>query len=169
MQTQHRTMRNASPQEPETGHHRRTHVLIAIAAVVALAAAGLAIWALAGTDDEASDPQLETVTELVDTMHKGLNERNLEGVRSVFTEDATVNSTSVSTAYAQASALSNFERVSEVAELGELEPGSDYYLFVQQFESVESEDLIRAPLLIELDGDLLSQAEWVPDLFSLTD
>lgn len=144
--------------------HRNWMPWLIVAAVLGLVAVGLAIWAL---DDEASDPQLETVNELVDRMHEGLNERDADKVASVFTEDAVVNGTSLSTAYQQAGVLSDFERVSEVTQLGELEPGADYYIVVQQFANGET--IMRAPTLIELDGELLSQFEWVPDYFFVTD
>ena len=65
--------------------------LIAVIAVLALALVGLGAWVIydqTSGSDEAADPQLETVTELVDTMHEGLNERDLEKFTSVFTEDA---------------------------------------------------------------------------------
>ena len=43
------------------------------------------IWAF---DDQAFDPQLETATELVDTMNEGLNDDDdTEKAASVFTED----------------------------------------------------------------------------------
>jgi hypothetical protein len=155
----------AVPEQPETKHRNWKPWLIAAALVLGLVAVGLAIWAF---DDDASDPRLETVTELVDRMHEGMNERDADMVTSVFTEDATVNGTPVSTAYAQAAVLSDFERVSEVTELGALEPGSQYYIFVQQMANANGVDIFRAPTLVELDGDLLSHAEWVPDFF-LTD
>ena len=148
---------------------RSNRVLIAVIAVLGLALAGLGAWVIYDQTSDSDDPQLETVTELVDGLHEGLNERDLDKVSSVFKEDAVVNDTRVPTAFAEASVLSDFERVSEVTELGEFDPGTDYYIFVQQFVNVNSGDLMRAPMLIELDGDLLSQAEWVPDFFYLTD
>jgi hypothetical protein len=69
--------------------------LIVVAVVLGLVAVGLVIWA---SDDDASDPQLETVTALVDTFHEGLNERDADKASSEFIADATVNGTSVSTA-----------------------------------------------------------------------
>lgn len=166
MQTQEAPVQPAAPEQPEAKRRNWTPWLIAVAVVLGLVAVGLVIWAF---DDNASEPQQETVTELVDTMHEGLNERDADKVTSAFTEDATVNGTSVSTAYAEAGVLSDFERVTEVTELGESEPGSDYYMVIHQFANVTSGDVIRAPLLIELDGDLVSQAEWVPDYFLVTD
>jgi hypothetical protein len=165
MKTQETPMKEAAPEQTETKHRNWMPWLIAAAAVLGLVAVGLAIWA---SDDDASDPELETVTELVDTFHEGLNERDADKVSSVFTADATVNGTTVSTAFAQASGLSDFERVTDVTRLGEGETGGDYYIFVQQMVEGDG-DLLRAPSLIELDGDLVSQAEWVPGFFFLTD
>ena len=165
MQTQEAPMQEAAPKQPETKHRNWVPWLIAVAVVLGLVAVGLVIWA---SDDDASDPQLETVTELVDTYHEGLNERDADKVTSSFTADATVNGTTVSTAYAQASGLSDFERVTEVTRLGEGETGDDYYIFVQQMAD-SGGDVFRAPSLIELDGELVSSAEWVPGFFVLTD
>ena len=165
MQTQEAPMREAAPEQPETKDRNWMPWLIAVAVVLGLVAVALVIWA---SEDDASDPQLETVTELVDTMHEGLNERDSDKVSSVCTDDAVVNGTSVSTAYVQASVLSDFERVTEVTRLGEGESGGDYYIFVQQMAD-SGGDLFRAPTLIELDGDLVSHAEWVPSFFVLTE
>jgi hypothetical protein len=165
MQTKEAPMQEAAPELSETKHRNWMPWLIAVVVVLGLVAVGLVIWA---SDDDAADPQLETVTELVDTLHEGLNERDADTVSSVFTADATVNGTSVSTAYTEAGVLSDFERATEVTRLGAIEPGSDYYIVVQQFVAGVDDD-IRAPLLIELDGDLMASAEWVPDFFFLTD
>lgn len=163
-----------TPHIEEQDRPSRTNpLLIAVIAVLAVALAGLGAWVVddrSSGSDEASDPQLEAVTELVDRLHDGLNERNADQVRSVFTVDAIVNETSVSTAYEQAAGLSDFERVSEVTELGDLDQGgNDHYVFVQQFVTADSGDLMRAPMLVELDDGRLSRAEWVPGFFVLTD
>ena len=85
MQTQEAPVREAAPeQRPEATRRNRMPWLIAVAAILGLVAVGLVIWA----SDDASDPQLETVTELVDTMHEGLNENDIDTFTSVFTDDA---------------------------------------------------------------------------------
>jgi hypothetical protein len=165
MQTQEAPMQEPALEQTETKHRSWMPWLIGVVVVLGLVAVGMAIWA---SDDDASDPQLETVTELVDTFHEGLNERDADRVSSVFTEDAFVNGTPVSTAFERASTLSDFERVTEVTRLGSVESGGDYYIVVQQFVAGVG-DGIRAPLLIELDGELMASAEWVPGFFFLTD
>lgn len=79
MQTQEApVVQEAVPEQPEKKHRSRMPWLIVAVVVLGLIAVGLAIAAI---DDDASDPQLETATELVDTMHEGLREDDGEGVR----------------------------------------------------------------------------------------
>ena len=37
------------------------------------------------------------------------------------------------------------------------------------YKLANGETVVRAPMLIELDGDLMASAEWVPDYFFLND
>ncbi len=158
MQTREAPVQEAAPEQPETKHRNGTPWLIAAAVVLGLIAVGLVMWAL---DDDASDPQLTTVAELVDTMHEGLNEGDIDKATSVFTEDGVWvwegNAGPAATSFARVPSDFTWERVSEVTELGE-----GHYIFVQQFGS---DEITRAAVVIELDGDLMSQGEWVTEIY----
>ena len=151
----------AGPQQPQLKHSSSKTWLVAAAVVLGAIAVGLVTWALVDFDDEASDPQLETATELVDTMHEGLNEDDVEKAASVFTADGVWlwqgSEVPVATGFENPTimAISNWQRVSEVIELGE-----GVYTFVQEMGTDT-----RAVVVIEFDGDLLSQARWVSDFY----
>ena len=152
-------VQEAVAQQPETKHRSWTPWLIVAAVVVGLVAVGLAIWAF---NDDASDPQLETATELVDTMHEGLNENDIDTFTSVFTDDAVWvwedSPSPVANSFRSVPSDFTWERVSEVTQLGSDESGDEYYTFVHEF----GEGIItRAVVVLDLDGELISRAEWV--------
>jgi hypothetical protein len=160
MQTHVAPVQEAAPEQPETKRRNWTPLLIAAAVVLGLVTLGLARWVL---DDDASDPQLETVTQLVDTMHDGLNERDVDKFTSVFTEDGVWGTEGDAVPVANAfqlvpSSISDWERVSEVTELGD-----DHYIFVQQFHG---DGIQRNAVEVQLNGDLISQADWIADFYS---
>lgn len=163
MQTQQAMVQEAAPEQPETTHRNWTRWLIAAAVALGLIAVGLVMWAL---DDDASDPQLETVTELVNTMHDGLNERDVDQFMSVFTDDAVWvwegSPTPVAIAFERVPSTFTWERVSEVTQLGYEESGDGYYTFVHEFGD---EIITRAVVVIDFDGELISRAEWVSAIY----
>jgi ketosteroid isomerase-like protein len=162
MQTQEAPVQEAAPTRPETKHRNRTPWFIAAAVVLGLIAVGLVMWAF---DDDASDPQLETVTELVNTMHEGLNENDVDTFTSVFTDDAVwvwENAVPVSSAFGSVPSGYTWERVSEVTELGHDEQGDESYTFVHEFGD---EIITRAVVVVDFDGELMSRAEWVSGPF----
>lgn len=160
MQNNETTVQGAVPEQPQPEHGNSKSWLVVTAVVLGVIAVGLVIWALV-VFDESSDSQLETATELVDTMHEGLNEDDAQKAASVFTEDGVWlwqgSKVAVATGFEDPTimAISNWERVSGVIELGD-----GVYTFVQEMGTDT-----RAVVVIELDGDLLSRARWVSDFY----
>lgn len=165
MQTQEApVVQEAVPEQPEKKHLSRMPWLIVALVVLGLIAVGLAIAAI---DDDASDPQLETATELVDTMHEGLREDDEEKFMSVFTEDAVFGSGDPRFEVPMSIAFtgltdSGWERVSEFIELN-----SSVYIYVYQFEGAD--EIVRNAMVIHLDGDLISGVYQDADFYVLTD
>jgi hypothetical protein len=135
--------------------------LIAVVAVVVLAAVGVVIRALVDSGDDTATPGLDTATELVDTMNEGLNDDDTAKAASVFTEDGVWiwrgSAVPAANAFDDVRALSDWERVSELTGLDD-----DHYIYVQQFRG---EEIQRSAVVIELDDDLVSQAQWATDFY----